>query len=286
VPLDGRGGGRIVYASKQDENYDIYVMNADGSGQRRLTFHPAEDTDPAWSPDGTRIAFTSYRTGYFEIYVMNADGSNMRQLTHDGGWGPAWSPDGSLIAFTRFGPYGRVFVMNSDGSDQRQISLTTDEIGISNLDWSPDGTQMVCVVDSNPSTIASQDYDVEINLLNIGEILAGTAEMRFQPLPRVGDRNNDWPSWSPDGTRIVFSVQIGRHRDLYLVNVDGTDLKRLTLDDAHDEFAPTWSPDGTRIAFQSSAAGGWDIFSIRVDGTDLQRLTTDFANDVAPSWVP
>ncbi len=286
APLSGVGGGRIVFASKRDENYDIYVMNADGSDQRRLTYHPAEDTDPSWSPDGTRIAFTSYRSGHFEIYVMNADGSNMRRLTHGGGWGPSWSPDGSLIAFTRFDTYSVVFVMNADGSNQRQLTPTSDEISIYGLDWSPDGTQMVCVVDYEPSTIDYMDFNLEINILNIGELLEGTADLTFLALPKVGERVNDWPSWSPDGSQVVFSTQIAQHRDLYIVNADGSNMRRLTLDDNYDEFAPTWSPDGTRIAYQGSAAGGWDIYTINVDGTDIRRLTTDFANDVAPSWVP
>jgi Tol biopolymer transport system component/predicted small lipoprotein YifL len=286
VPLNGRGGGRIVYASKRDENYDIYVMNADGSGQRRLTFHPAEDTDPAWSPDGRMIAFTSYRSGTFEVYVMNADGSNLRQLTHGGGWGPSWSPDSSLIAFTRHDPFSSIFIMNANGSDERRLTPDDLELDFTNQEWSPDGTRMICVIDTKTLRTGPLDSDESIAVLEVEAALQGSGDVTLRELPRAGEMVNDWPAWSPDGSQIVFSAQVGRHRDLYLINVDGSGLQRLTLDDANDEFAPTWSPDGSRIAFQSSAAGGWDIYTIRLDGMDLQRLTTDFANDVAPSWVP
>jgi Tol biopolymer transport system component len=260
-------------------------MNADGSGQRRLTFHLAEDTMPSWSPSGTRIAFTSDRSGRFEVYVVNADGSGLRQLTHDYGWGPSWSPDGSMIAFTRYSPKSAIFVMNANGTDVRQLTPGMEEVEIYTPRWSPDGTQMLCVLNTAPS---SDDFgnELTVNIFEISDLLQGSGETIFRPLPRPGESVNDRPNWSPDGTRIVFSAIAGSHRDLYLVNADGTNLQRLTQTDELDEFSPTWSPDGARIAFQMNTTSGWDIYTIRVDGTDLQRLTTDFANDVAPSWVP
>jgi len=69
---------KIAFMSDRDGNNEIYVMNTDGSGQKNLTNYPAEDAEPAWSPDGTRIAFTSLRDGNFEIYVMNTDSSGQK----------------------------------------------------------------------------------------------------------------------------------------------------------------------------------------------------------------
>jgi len=86
--------GKIAFTSDRDGNHEVYVMNADGSGQTRLTDNPAADALPAWSPDGSRIAFTSDRDGNPEVYVMNADGSGQTNLTSNPATDafPAWSP--------------------------------------------------------------------------------------------------------------------------------------------------------------------------------------------------
>ena len=149
-PLTGSGGGRIAFAANRDGNYEIYVMNADGTDPGRLTHNLYEDRDPVWSPDGTQIAFSTFHGGGTDIYVINADGSNLRRLTTKGGGGPAWSPDGGCIAFSRYEPDSDLFVMNADGSEERQLTDTGRDRSVFSPDWSPDGTQIVCVVDSNP----------------------------------------------------------------------------------------------------------------------------------------
>jgi Tol biopolymer transport system component len=105
---------------------DIYVMNADGSGIRKLTHNALGNAEPVWSPDGRRIAFRSTRNGNREIYVMNADGSGKRNLTRNAAqdYRPSWSPDGRRIAFVSDRD-GRLeaHVMNADGSGQRSLAL-------------------------------------------------------------------------------------------------------------------------------------------------------------------
>ena len=74
---------KIVFSSARDGNTEIYVMDADGSGQTRLTTNPAYDANPAWSPDGSKIAFTTARDGNWEIYVMDDNGTDQARLTHN-----------------------------------------------------------------------------------------------------------------------------------------------------------------------------------------------------------
>ena len=93
--------GKIAFCSNRDSNNEIYVMNADGSNQTRMTNNPAIDNGPSFSRDGSKIAFFSDRDGNQEIYVMNADGSNQTRLTNNPAidYYPSFSPDGSKIAF-------------------------------------------------------------------------------------------------------------------------------------------------------------------------------------------
>lgn len=102
TPTPMAGGGRIIFSSTRDGNFEVYVMAPDGSDVTRLTRRPADDWEPVWSPDGTRIAFESYHSGNLEVFVMNADGTGVTNLTNHPAddFLPAWSPDGTHIAFT------------------------------------------------------------------------------------------------------------------------------------------------------------------------------------------
>src|SRR5436309_353083 len=128
APPPDVGPGQIAFASDRLAQFDIYVMNANGTGIQRLTDDLAFDFWPSWSPDGSRIAFTSDRdsqTGSvnLEIYVMNADGSGVVRLTTLGAPSelPAWSPDGSRIAFDSD---AEIYVMRADGTGLARVTGT------------------------------------------------------------------------------------------------------------------------------------------------------------------
>jgi Tol biopolymer transport system component len=105
-PYFSPDGRQIVFRSGRDGNHELYLMNADGTGLRRLTHHQATDTMPAFSPDGKQVAFTSNRDGDHEIYLLDlgTDGKpgELRRLTHSPGFDthPVFSPDGGWLVFS------------------------------------------------------------------------------------------------------------------------------------------------------------------------------------------
>jgi Tol biopolymer transport system component len=140
-------GQQFAFASDRDGNYEIYVMNTDGSNLTRLTDDPADDEYPAWSPDGTQIAFVSERDDPRQIYVVDADGNDLIHLSEGAGIDhpPAWSPDGTQIAFVSWcDGNGGLYVVNSDGSDLKRLAEASGE-----PIWSPDGQQIAFLSNSD-----------------------------------------------------------------------------------------------------------------------------------------
>lgn len=139
VPSWSPDGSKIIYDfSENGGNGDIWVMDADGSNKKRLTFDFANDTYPSYSPDGTQILFTSARAGFHDIYTMRTDGLDINRLTFDlvTDFSPSWSPDGSRILFYSDRDGNReIYVMHFNG--QFPTRLTDDPANDTSPRWAP-----------------------------------------------------------------------------------------------------------------------------------------------------
>ena len=260
---------RIAFNSERDGNMDVYVMNADGSGQTRLTDNPALDAFPSWSPDSSRIAFVSERDGNFEVYVMNADGSSQTRLTDNPGedFLPNWSPDGSRIAYaSRRGGNMEIYVMNADGSSQTRLTDPAHDLFPS---WSPDGSRV--------AFISKRDENFDVYVVNAD----GSSQTRLTDDPEFDGA----AIWSPDGSRIAFGSDRDGNSEIYVMNADGSDQTRLTDNTALD-IVLNWSPDGSRIVFVSERDGNVEVYVMNADGSGQTRLTDNPGEDFVPSWSP
>jgi Tol biopolymer transport system component len=263
----------FAFTSNRDGDYEVYLMNADGSAVAALTNNAASDYVGGWSPDGQKIVFQSDRDGNSEIYVMNADGSAPTRLTNNPSFEfhPMWSPDGQKIAFAsnRDGNY-EIYVMNADGTAQTRLtnSPSVDQYAA----WSPDGQKIAFA--------STRDGNYEIYVMNAD----GTAQTRLTN----NTSSEIAPTWSPDGQKMAFCQDPGSNPDpgIYVMNADGSAQIRLT----NDGYEPAWSPDGQKIAFQSYlfVAGFYDdeVYVMNADGTNRTRITNNPAQDILPRWRP
>jgi Tol biopolymer transport system component len=274
APVWSPDGRRIAVKgwNGSERNYDVYVLNADGSGQRNVTHDLTLVTDPGrrsseggpvWSPDGRKLLF-GRDPGFnvAEILVMNADGSGQRRLTS--GSGPVWSPDGRLIAYGAAGLY----VMNADGRRKRLLAQNAVRPA-----WSPDGRKIAFV--------SNRDGDFDVYVMNAD----GSGHRRLTRNAASHSR----PVWSPDGKKIAFTSDRnldGRASEIYVMNADGSGQRRLTPHAYGAVGAWAWSPDGRRIAFVSRRHGKAEVYLINADGSGEQNLTRNPARDADPAWSP
>jgi len=246
---------------------DIYLMNADGSGQKNLTNTPGvNDVRPFWSPEGQRIAFDSEREGNYEAYVINVDGTSLTPGGYLGLWSPAWSPDNSRFVFG-LEPEGNAEIYSAEIDGAGVTNLTNSPSRDGSPAWSPDGSRIAFVSD--------RDGNPQIYVMKAD----GSSPER---LTTSGGGN---PAWSADGSRIAFHIE----NELHVINADGSGLARIA-DNLHGDYHFTWSPDSSRIAFECKFDGALgennEVCLVNADGSDLINLTSSPAYDVRPAWSP
>jgi Tol biopolymer transport system component len=232
---DGRfscspNGRRIVYSLEGDEG-DMYTINDDGSWEFPLV-SGRRAYEPTWSPDGAKIAFQSWENDTAEIYVMDADGGNFVQLTHNSAYDdyPTWSPDGTEIVFVS-GRDGNeeIYVMSADGTNQRR--LTRNSATDTWPSWSSDGKEILFQ--------SAINYQWAIFIMDAD----GTDARQISP----AGYSCNFPCWSPDGTQIAFhSWKDPNQAEIYLMDLDGNNLTRLT-DNSADDYGPLWLPRKTGV---------------------------------------
>lgn len=266
--------GKLVFQTTIGDVF--YVINADGSGLRRIT----DGVDPTWSPDGQRIAFTRWRDPR-GVWVVDLNGDEWRSFDWNSARWPSWSPDGQQILFSLqkggrlddkekcfFGfcftlekhPHWRLGIVQADGGGFHEPPSSERSLAPS---WSPDGSY-IAYSDGHGLRVQNED---------------GTYSDLIT--------DNGWdssPVWSPDGDRLAFMRQLHDHQDLFVVDAEGQGLAQLTKTPVRPDglpgssTAPAWSPDGRYIAFLSDRRGKWEIWVMRADGSQ-QRPMFDSALD-------
>lgn len=243
----------------EESNFEIYLMNADGTHQERLTNSSGADLNPSFSPDGRKVVFESDRDGDKEIYVIDILNKKTIKLTDNSidDFDPAWSPDGENIVFVsnRDGN-NEIYIMNKNGGLQQR--LTNNKIEGTSPSWSPDGKRITYV------------HKNEIYLMKI--------KTKFKEKLTQGEK----PLFSPDGGKIVFS----QRGDIYFINVKSRNIERLTTTLAIEK-EPVWAPNGRIIAFTSYFKDtSQEIKTINIETNQINPLTENYSSSCNPAYSP
>ncbi len=258
----------IVFYSSLSGDQEIYIVEADGSNRRQLTFSPGDDLYPRVSPDGQRIVFMSERDGNPEIYIMNRDGSEQRNLTNHSAIDslPAWSPDSRYIVFQSMrNSSGDIFMMNDDGTNPVQVTNSPEREG--HVSWSIDNRLVFNITQGGE---IYQLYTTSIDGSDRQRLFTSSVD--------------EWsPEWSPDGQRILFlSDRDGEDGNIFIMDRTGNNVRRV-YNSPNEEWGAVWSADGSQIVFSVDTGDGHsDVYIMDAAGGQARLLIERAAY---PSWA-
>jgi TolB protein len=256
----------IGFASNRSGNFEIWLMDWDGSNQRQITRHNALSILPSWSADSQRMVYTSFFGGTSDMYVISRRGGARTRIPTglNLNTSATFSPISNDVAFVgSVAGNPDIYVVKDDGSNRRR--LTHDSSIESTPEWSPNGRQISFTSGRSGSP---QIYTMDAEGSSV------------QRISFEGEWNDD-ATWSPDGSQLAYTSRVNGRFQIRVADL-ATHQSRILAGEGSNE-QPAWSPDGRWVAFQSNRSGRWQIYRMRVDGTDLLQLTFDGENK-DPDW--
>lgn len=238
-------GEQIVFSNYGESN-DLYIMDVYGHHIQRLTNNQASNVSPSWSPDGKKIVFSSDYAGNEALYVMPVDCQDTfehctKRLTPDDNRSyvsPVWSPNGKQIAFVSMltvvigvdssAGNPAIYVMDANGEHIQRLTKNSNESYTPA--WSPDGRYLAYLGVNRPAQLAStmiMDTECSDSITCIHSLFSASTTPD--------------PSWSNDGNTIAFAGDFNGNIDIYITDMQGHYLQRVTSNEMNEGF-PRWRP--------------------------------------------
>jgi len=237
-------GGTIAFTMRPNGQDDLYAIKVGDTQPLRLTSHPADDRDPAWSPDGEKLAFASRRDGNWELYVLDVFSGEITRVTFDTAYqaAPSWSPDGTWLAYEGYQDGNLdIYIIRVDGSEG-PFRLTFSPAPDYQPAWSSAGAGREIAY------VSWRDGNQEIYLLSLDDPREETAVN----VTNTPDLNEEHPAWSPGGLLLAYSVGLEGTSLVYAKPTSDLNSEPSTIGQGHN---PAWSPDGASLVFTTRQAG-------------------------------
>jgi TolB protein len=280
IPDPLRVGGSLAYTLRDNGQDDIWVIGVGESDPLRLTNSPADDRDPAWSPDGTRLAFASRRDGNWELYIMQVDTGAISRLTYTPGFegAPTWSPDGAFLAYEGYSQDTQdldIYIISSDparAAREGALRATFTAGPDTEPAWGPGGRHIAFT--------SWRDGSRDIFILSLDE---DGGDSRAVNLTQSPDIHEDHAAWSHDGTLIAYTARVNGVDGIYVKPADQPEAAPALVGRGR---MPTWAPNDGSIVYaldherrSQLIAGTVGTFGAATDAIALDFRAAD------PHWV-
>ncbi len=248
-------GNKIIFESNRDGNWEIYIMDSNGTNQKRLTTNKDSDRRPSWHPSGKMILFESDKSGKIELYTLNLKNKRINKISNINHYGEpmfaSFSPNGKFIAIglKESDDKSNIFLLTNKGKVIKQLTNTNKRSTYPK--WSKDGKEIVYF-----SRKETDNQDDEIYKLSI----ENGQEVRLTNWPK----HNFCPSWSNDGKRIAYVTSMqGTRPEIYIMDSNGKNQTRITENNYGDTL-PSWSPNNNTLLITGFRNGSYQICKLEL----------------------